>query len=83
LFSSLNGLDVSSSSGDLLSEDLSWLFSGNVLFGLGSEKFNVERMAQEWGDSTVSSVSSSSTGSGSVDLNVSNDQSFNVKGLGL
>lgn len=59
------------------------LFSDDILVLLSGPEFNVEWMAQVWGDSTVGSVGSSSSLGGSVDLDVSDDQIFDIEGFGL
>ena len=83
MLTGLNSLEMSSLSGNLSGNDSGWSFSGNILRLFGGPELNVEWMAQVWGNSTVGSVSSSSSLSGSVNLDVSDDQGFNIEGLGL
>jgi hypothetical protein len=83
LLSGSDGLDVSSLGGNLFWDDGSDLLSCDVLGLFGGPELDVEWMAQEWGDSTVSSVGSSSTLGSSVGLDVSDDQCLNIERLCL
>ena len=83
LLSGGDGLDVSSLGGNLFWDDGSDLLSCDVLGLFSGPEFDVEWMAQEWSDSTVSSVGSSSALGGGVGLNVSDDQCLSIEGLCL
>lgn len=74
---------MSSLGNNLPGESFSGSLSGDVLIVLSGPHFDVEWMAQEWGDSSVSSESSSSSFLGSVDLNVSDSQFCDVQRIGL
>ena len=63
--------------------DLRFLLSLDSFGLLGGVEFNVAVLGQVWGHSTVGSVSSSSSGNGSLDNDVRNIASFGIESFGF